>query len=239
MLNAKIWIVVVAFSAWAMAGCASRQPAVTAPKPVVKSIALVPATPPQNFSLYYSSSIPGLIGLLVQKETSKDQGRVFNEKILDPGFRLDQELTDSVAEGLRAKGYSVTVLKDVKRSSESPDSLEVDLEELGRSMDAVVHFYFYEVGVESPRRTNEYRPRLNVYVSTFVREDSSYPFRQYFYYGVDATAGAPNSIVHDPKHAYPDFDTLVNNIERVRSDLRVGATQVGQRVAEQVHHAFK
>jgi hypothetical protein len=240
MLNVRPKFFIAAFLVLVLLGCTSK-PAVVPTKPVIKSIALVPATTPKTYSLRYVSSASMFIPIaaFAEREKSKEQAKILTERLSGGAFRPDEDLTNSVAEALRAKGYRVTVLKDVKRYADSPDSLEDDIEDLTRDTDALVHVQFYDVGVETPRRSNEYLPRMNVYVSTYIRQNSTYPFRQTFYYGIDASEGRSNSIIHDPKHTYPDFDAMINSIDLVRSNFRVGATKVGERLAEQVHLAIK
>jgi hypothetical protein len=208
---------------------------------VIKSIAIVPATGPHVYSLHNRSAIQFLVPIaaLGYAMSSSDRAKVLNEKLPDPSFRLGETFTNSVAERLRANGYEVTILTDVKRKPGSPDTLEQDLADVPTTADAVLHLSFYDVGVESPRGSTDYLPRLNVYTTTYVRQNSSYPYEATVYYGIDASEAKEYYIPHDPKHVYNDFDAIIKDPQALRSNLSSGAAAVGVRVAERVHLAFK
>lgn len=171
--------------------------------------------------------------------SSSDRAKVLNAKLPDPSFRLDETLTNAVADRLRTSGYDVTILKDVRRRAGSPDRLEQDLSEIATTSDAVLHLYFEDVVVESPRRTTDYLPRISVSAATFVRQNKSYPYYPTVYYGVDATEPKEYYIPQDPKHVYADFDAIVNNLVTMRTHFQAGTSTVGVRVADRVHNALK
>ncbi len=227
----------LAASAALLIGCASK-PVDTGPKPVVRTISVVSATLPQYYSLQNLSAVQFLIPIasLGYSMNSRDKAKLLTDKLPAPSFRPDEDLTTAVADALRSKGYEVTILKDVKRTPDRPDS--INLETLPHETDALVHVYFSDVGVESPRTTTNYLPRVNVNSLVYVRQNQSYPFDSVVYYGVDAREGKDWAMAADPKHAYPDFDFMVNNLDVVRSQFSQSAKQIGQRLAERIHAAL-
>lgn len=221
-----------------LAGCASR-PAAPVEKAVIRSVALVPATLPQQYSLENKTAaqfIAPIIGI-GYRLNSRQKARLLTEKLPAPDFRIDRDLTTAVAEGLRARGYQVTVLDDIPRLEGDPDWFRY--EEVAHSADVLLHVYFSDVGVESPRTSMQYLPRLNVSVMSYVPKNASWPYETTLYYGIDASAGTDHSIVADPRHAFPDFDHMMGNLDAVRAGFRQPIAAIGQRIAEQAHAAFR
>lgn len=230
-------LLLTAFAAL-IVGCASK-PVYTGPKPIVRTIAIIPATLPQYYSLQNLSAIQFLVPIanIGYAMNSKEKAKLLTERIPAISFRIDEDLTAAVAESLRSKGYEVTVLSDVKRRPNDPDSIEY--ESFPHSTDALLHVYFSDVGVVSPRTTTDYLPRVNVSAMTFVKQNRSYPYETTIYYGVDSKEGTDYSIAADPKHSYPDFESIINNLDLVRSNIRTSVGRIAQRIAEQAHAALK
>jgi hypothetical protein len=213
-------------------GCANKP---TGPKPVVRSIAILPATLPTNYSLQNLSSVQLVVPIagIGYAISSKEKAKVLTQRMAEPSFRIDEDLTNAVADTLRKKGYEVTILTDVKRRPNDPDSLEVS--EVKHTSDALVHVYFTAVGVVSPRNTTEYFPRMNAFVLCYTPANKSYPYETSVYYGFDADDDKSYSIAADASEKYGDFDVVLNSLEKVRTNFRASARKVGERLAEQVH----
>ena len=219
-------------------GCSS-QPIDSGPKPVVRTISILPASLPQYYSLQNLTAVEFLVPIvgLGYMLNAKEKAKLLTDRLPTPTFRIDEDLTSAVAESLRSKGYVVTVLADIERVPGDPDWF--DYERVPHSTDALMHVYFSDVGVVSPRTTPNYLPRVNVSVIAYVPQNKSYPYETTLYYGIDAKAGTDYSVMADPKHSYPDFDFIVNNLDLVRSNIRASLNDIGQRIAEQAHAAFK
>lgn len=231
---------IAAMAVATIAGCGSK-PVNTGPKPVIKTIAVVPPATPASYSLQNLSAVTFLIPIsqLGYAQSNADRTKALSAGLRDPGFKLDEVLTSAVVESLRKQGFEVSVLADVKRQQRRPDTLEQELSELPTKADAVLHLGFEDVGLESPRRTTDFLPRVIVNVASFVRQNESYPYDATLYYGVDATEPRPHHIPHEPKHAYASFDAAMADLAGVRAVLRHGAVALGTRIAEQAGAAFK
>jgi hypothetical protein len=219
-------------------GCASKQ-VPTGPKPVVRSIALVPATLPQAYSLQNLSAVQFLVPIasLGYAMNSKAKAALLTQKIAADSFRIDQDLTDAVMNALRSKGYEVNMVSDLKRVVGSPDYIEY--EKLPHVGDALVHVYFADVGIESPRSSTNYFQRVNVNTMVYVQQNKSYPYESAIYYGVDAKPGKEWAIEADPTLVYPDFDFVINNLETVRTNFKTGVKLAAERIADNIHAALK
>lgn len=221
-----------------LVGCASK-PVDTGPKPVIRSVALVPATLPQSYSLQSTTAVQFLIPLaaLAAASDSKAKAKVFTEKLSAPDFQIDRDLTEAVAGALKAKGYEVTVLQNLQRLPGSPDYF--DYSKLTHGSDATAHVYFSDVGLESPRGRTEFFQRLNISGMVYVPVNKSYPYETTIHYGIDARDGKDWAIAADAQHVYPNFEFVVNNLGTVRANFKTGIQLVAARIAEQIHAAIK
>ena len=237
-LNPMRRLLLLAALAATVAGCATKSGPI-GPKPVVKSIEIIPATLPTYYSLQNLSAVQFLVPIaaLGYSMNSKEKAKQLTERLPAATFRIDDQLTNTVAELLRQKGYAVSVLSDAKRRPDSPDWF--DYEQVPHSADALIHVYFSDVGVESPRSTTDYIPRMNVSVMSYTKQNKGYPYETTIYYGVDAKAGTEYSVVADPKHLYPDFDFMLNNLETVRENFKGSVKLVAERIAAQLHAALQ
>jgi hypothetical protein len=221
-----------------LVGCASKS-VDTGPKPVIRTVALIPATLPQSYSIQSPTAIQFLIPIAAAAAAmdGRAKGKVFAEKLKSPDFQIDQDLTDAVAASLKAKGYEVTILQNLQRTAGSPDYFEYA--KLPESADAIVHVYFSDVGLESPRGKTEFFQRLNVTGAIYVPKNKSYPYESAIYYGIDAKEGKDWAIAADPKHVYPSFEYVISNLDTVRANFKVGLALVADRLADQIHAAMK
>jgi hypothetical protein len=217
----------------------STQPKVIAPKPVIKSIAIIPATSPANYTLENVSAVQFLIPLAatVNYLDSKQKAKAFNEKLAARPPSLGPSFTEEVARSLRLLGYEVQILEGVLRPPGDLDN--VDYAKVVTTADAVLHVQFTQVGLFSPRSSANYIPRVNAYGTMFVKGRTDYLYDQQVYYGVDATSSALWSIPSDPKFAYTSFDSVLSNIDEVQNAFQIGAQAIGKRIAEQVHESIK
>ena len=222
-----------------LAAACSTQPKVIAPKPVIKSIAIIPATNPANYTLENVSAVQFVIPLAATFNylDSKQKAKTFNEKLATRPASLGPSFTEEVAKSLRALGYQVQILEGVLRPPGNLDN--VDYAKIVTTADAVLHVQFTQVGLFSTRSSANYVPRVNAYGTLFVKGRADYLYDEQVYYGVDATSSALWSIPSDPKFAYTSFDAVLSGIDEVQNAFQIGAYAVGKRIAEQVHEAIK
>jgi len=92
----------LAATTFLFATACSTQPKVVAPKPVIKSIAIIPATSPTNYTLENVSAVQFLIPLAatVNYLDSKQKAKEFNEKLATQRPSLGPRFTDEVAQSL-------------------------------------------------------------------------------------------------------------------------------------------
>jgi hypothetical protein len=85
-------------------GC-SNQPKVVLPKPVVKTIAIVPATNPKEVRVQNESALQFLVPIAAAASAvdSKNKSTQFNTKWLEQESRLAALMTDAIANQLRER----------------------------------------------------------------------------------------------------------------------------------------
>ncbi len=234
MLKLSLWIATVLITT-----ACSNQPKTALTKPVVRSIAIIPATDPTPFAFENKSAAAFVIPLVatVNHLDSKTKAKEFNEKLLAEPLALGAKLTNDIATELRRYGYQVQILEAVSRPVDDIDN--VDYKTVSTHADAVLHLRFTKVGMFSPRSSTSYLPRVNAQGTVFVtgREDDLYD--EEITYGVDTSSPTSWAIVADPKFAYPSFEAVLAAIGDVRQVFSTGSEAISRRMARQVHDAVK
>lgn len=221
-----------------LSACAGK--ATVAPlKPTIKTLAIVPATPPLSFSLINQSAVEiaipiSTIGYAMDRRAKT---KIFTEKMLARRTTIAEELTDAVAQSLRKQGYEVVVLDKVRRHPNDPDN--IDYETLSYSADAVLHLYFTQIGLFSGRTSSRYVPRVDAQGVVYVRHYPDYLYDEEICYGADATRTGSWAIAADPKFAYPSFEFVLDNLDAVRDAFGTAVLAIGDRMADQIHAAIK
>lgn len=222
-----------------LATACANQPKPVLAKPVVRTIAIIPATNPATYSFENQSAVQFLIPLAatVNYLDSKSKAKTFNEKLLAEPSVLGANFTDEVASALRGHGYQVQILEAVTRPTGDLDN--VDYNKVVAGADAVLHLRFTEVGLFSPRSSNNYLPRVNAQGTLFVKGRDDYLYDQEIYYGVDARSGNTWAIAADHKFAYSSFDSVLVGLDGVRQAFSTGSAAISKRMSEQVHDSIK
>ena len=226
----------------ALLGCSSV-PESVGPKPEVKTIALVPPALPLDYQFYNLRAVQAALfgvasiplGLL--DESNKDRVKRFALSMPAPDFRIDVELTESIVRSLRSMGYEVTILSNLKRDPTDPEN--VDIEKVPHTADAVVHAYFRDTGVQSPRMKTDFYPRVSVNLVSFVPKGKAPAKYSTLYYGLDAVPGRGDSIPAEVKYVYPNYEFIMSNIPMLRTNFTVAANQLGGLVAQHLHSRFR
>lgn len=220
------------------AACAN-QPKTVSVRPVIRSIAIIPASEPAIYSLENRSAVQFLIPLAatVNYLDSKSKAKTLNDKLLAQPSALGMKLSDDIATALRGYGYQVQVLDAITRPIGDLDN--VDYDKVSAAADAILHLRFTEVGLFSPRSSNSYLPRVNAQGTLFVKGRNDYLYDQEIYYGVDARSGNTWAIAADHRFAYPTFDSVMAGLDGVREAFVSGASAISKRMSEQVHESIK
>lgn len=223
-----------------LAACASG-PKVVEPKPVVKSIAIIPALSPGYYTVDGRSAAAAVVnplGVFFQGPERRQKEQVFAQRMPDAKFQLGAEFTDAVAQALRDLGYRVEVLENIPRYPEDPD--DVDYAKLAYTADAVLHLYFRVAGIHSRPLGRNYVPRLNAGAILMAKGYSKNLYKDTTYYGYEADPTDPvTSIVADAKYRYADFDAVINNLDSLRGAYSVGARASAKLTAERIRAALK
>lgn len=233
--SSLVMLVLVSISA-----CGSK-PRVAEPKPVVKSIAIIPALSPASYSVdgrLVMDSVNTRLGILFMDPKRGEKEKIFAQRLPDARLSLGPQLTNAVAQGLRDLGYRVEILQNVPRYPEDPD--DVDYDKLSYTEDAVLHVYFRLAGIHSRPAGRNYVPHLNPGGRLMAKGYSKVLYRDTVYYGYEADPTDPaTSIVADTKYRYADFDAVLGGLDSLRTAYQEGASAAGKLLATQVHNALK
>jgi hypothetical protein len=221
-----------------LCGCGSK-PVASLPKPTIKTIVIVPATSPVQYTLENLSAIQFFVPIAAAgyASDSKAKAATFTQSILAKAPPLGKSFTDAVVRELENYGYKVRVIEDLTRNKDDPDSVEYS--KLPFSEDAGIHLTISEIGLVSPRSTTSYMTRVNAHGIVFVKGRDDYIFDQSIYYGIDAREGKDWAISADETAAYSGFDEVQANLDTVISRFNIGLQQISKKLAAQIHAAIK
>lgn len=220
-------------------GACSTQPKTSVPRPVIKSIAIVPATNPKTYTIQNVSALQFVIPFAgaAHAGDSKDKTVILNQRMAGRIATLASSFTESVAAALRIKGYQVQVLAQVARSTDDPD--DVDYDRLTTNADAILHLKFTQVGLYSSYTSTAYLPRVNVRGMMYLNGKDDVPYDQEIYYGGDARDGKPWAIASDPQFAIADFQSVLGNLDGVVKMFHAGVAAITDRMSTQIHDSIK
>lgn len=218
--------------------CATH-PKTVATRPVIKRIAVIPASNPRWYTFENAAAPVANTTLLfwVNKIDSHGKAKIFNDKVNAQPAALGADFTEQVAASLRERGFTVEILGGVVRPADDPDNIDYD--KVSTSADAILHLWISEVGLFSSPMSSNYIPRVNASGKLFVRGEDDNVYDEDLCYGVDAKKGKAWAIPPDPKYAYPSFDAVLNRIEEVRSSFADGTREIGTRMSAQIVDSIK
>jgi hypothetical protein len=220
-----------------LTACATHSKTI-ASKPVIKRIAIIPASNPKWYSFENAAPPVGYpFQFWVNKLDSKNKAKLFNEKLNSQPLNLATDFTEEIASSLRGYGFTVEILEGLTRPANDPDN--VDYDKVSSNADAILHLWVSEVGLYSSRLSVNYIPRVNASGKLFVKDHDDDVYDGEIYYGVDAKKGKEWAIVPDTKFAYPSFDAVMSNIDDVRSAFEVGTLEISKRMSEQIYNSAK
>jgi hypothetical protein len=142
-----------------VSACASHSKAIPA-KPVVRRIAIIPASDPVWYTLENAAPPIGYpMQFWVNKLDSKHKAKVFNDRLHSPPITLGSDFTEQMASALRGYEFTVEILQGVVRPAGDPDN--VDEDRVSSDADALLHLRITEVGMYSSHMSTDYLPRVN------------------------------------------------------------------------------
>lgn len=221
-----------------LAACATHSKSVVS-RPVIKRIAIIPATDPTWYSFENVSALVYAvpISFYANKLDSRHKAKLFNDKLNSRPPTLAADFTDDVARSLREYGFTVEILQGLPRPAGDLDN--VDYDKVTANADAILHLWISEVGLYSPRTSVNYIPRVNASAKLFVKGQDENVYEDEIYYGVDAKKGKAWAIVPDPKFTFPSFDAVMSNLDDVRNAFESGALEISKRMSEQIYNSAK
>lgn len=216
----------------ALVGCASRKPAT--PRPAFKEIAVVPVMSPE--SVYTENRMfaaPILPAMIATSISNRAKSRGFDQHMASARQSLGPRFTQMLVEALRAKGLSAHVWDTMPRDPRAPDNIEYA--KLPTD-DAVLHVWFNDLAMDSPRTSSDYLPRMNVDGYFFPTRTAAEEHQTYFYfrYGADASGQKPWSIPSDAKYRFPNFDALIERSSDVDASWQDGMREMARRMADSI-----
>ncbi len=128
-------------------------------------------------------------------------------------------------------------MADLKRNPADPEN--IDIEKIPHTADAIVHAYFRDTGVQSPRMKTEFFPRVSVTLVSFVPKSKSPAHYSTLYYGLDAVPGRRDSIPAEAKYVYANFEFIMGNVPLLRTNFSVAANQLGELAGQHLHERFR
>jgi hypothetical protein len=234
----RMRVLAAATLAMLLVGCAS-QPKVAASKPVIKSIAIVPATNPADYRLENVSAMQFVIPLAATANylDSREKAKQFNAKLAEQSSPLAANFTEAVASALRGYGYQVQIVGDVTRPADDPDT--VDLSKVSTGADAVLQIRFTDVGLYSPRSSTRYLPMVQAHGTLFVKGLKDHLYDEDIWYGVNARKGKSWAIEADEKIGFDNFEAVMANVGTIGKVFETGASEISKRLSEQVHESVR
>lgn len=217
----------------ALAACASRPPAEPVAKPVVRKIAVVPATDPRDLSLDSRSAIGLLVPIagLAALAYSKSRQAELNLAISPATLGFAEPFSRQVAQGLAQAGFEVQMLDGVARPADDPDG--VDLTSLGAGADAVLHLRVTSFGLYAGL-AGRYEPVLVTYGLVNTKPDNQYLTQAELHYGAHARKGKDWAIEADPAYAYADLEEVKRRADHVRQGFLAALQPSAERMVRQL-----
>ena len=220
-------------AAMVLVGCASQPeiPYDRTAKAQIKKIGIV--TPafgePSVILLNSVGSSFGLIGALADAGVQSNRDSKFKTMLQQQKFSPPDAFLERVTQGLRAAGYTVTIVPVKRDGSSFVDKYPTDAT-VDAYLDLVAITYGYianGVGDSAP-----YRPRFVVQARLVSAKDSSVLMQDRVLYNPLGPDNTAVTIPADPAMQFKDFDALAASPQVAVRGLRVATEQSAQTVAK-------
>jgi hypothetical protein len=221
------------FAAIALAACATQEKDST-PKPVIRSISLVPASNPETVYFENSSLLSGLSPILAGAQRSQNQSgqAVLTNAIGLGNEKLGDRFTESVAANLRAAGYEVEILKDVVRPKGKPDGL--DVRALPITTDAVLQLSITYAGVYSGATSSKFTPNLSTYAVLYPQGKRQPYFDGQVEFAANVPDGKDWAIKANSNFEFESASAVFANAANLKDFFVTGTDASAKRMSEQI-----
>ena len=219
-------------------GCANRpaQPvAVEVVRPVPQKIALVAVMDPPRLTIENRGSAWGVLalpGFFIQRNIESVRADSLTQAMRAQGLHLGEEMTAALGEELKRLGYTVHVVRNVKRPKDDPEGILY--ESVETDADAIVTARYAGAGLYAGQFSTNYLPRLNVDIDVVAKADQAELHSHSNYYGADARERTNDQIPADAKYAYASYDQIWDQQREVSEGFRAGLRQVAALAAKQL-----
>ena len=219
-------------------GCASKRTEPAAPRPIVKTIGVLPIKEPGKFALEnrnLARVLVPIVGLAGQLD-NRDKTKMFTATMLQEKRPFANNLAKAVVDALNAQGYQAFMLSGTRGGPDDP--WRVAPIKFNDKADAVLRVSFDEVGMYSGDLSSDYLPKVSVDGRLLSTVDGKELYEQSLHYGVRARENVTWGVLADPKFAYPTFEALIEQPGKVADGLDSGAQALGRRIAENIKKAL-
>jgi hypothetical protein len=201
--------------------------------PPVKKIYVLPVNPPpgvrtenRNFFLEL-----GWLTALAQSADNKAKAKQFGEQMYGERQKLGEKMTRALMEELPKQGYEVELIERIPGTPDDPE--DIDLSQ-SRVSGPIVHVWFFDVGLHSPRTRIEYEPRINLVVQlAYPLDEDFYLYDENLYYGADSRGEKYWSIPSDPTHRFRSFDAIVGHPQDVVAAFDAGLVAIARHIGKE------
>ena len=226
-------LVLTVTSAFLLTSCATG-PQDAGPKPVIKSIAIVPASNPQKITFENTNVLSGFAvwTAVAHRNDTQMKENTINSATNIGESKLGDILTEKVVSNLRAAGFQVEVLQSVERPKDYPDN--VDILAVPTTADAVMQLAVTYVGIHSGAMATAFNPQIAGYALLYPKGSKRPLFDGEVQFGTALSEGKPNEIKAEPKFAYKDISTIYSNASELKGFYASGTDLVATRLSEQL-----
>ena len=219
-------LLVLSFATLALMGCAHKETD-RVQRPPIRQIQLVPVAPVDRL---YTENKGLPVGILWQGLADRIKSKEFDERMSAARKAMATRMTDALRKSLAAQGYEVQVLDGIARPASSPD----DINYLALpGAEPVLHVYFTDVGMYSPRFSPDYIPRVNV-TANLLRPNpktEDYAYSENIRYGADSSGDKSWSIPAADKFKWPNFGALTEHPDEVEASYSAAVDALAEKIA--------
>lgn len=170
------------------------------------------------------------VGALAQYADNKDKSQKFAEKMREERQKLGSKMTSALMEELPRQGYQVELIDRIPGTAGDPEDIDFTQ---ARVSGPILHVWYFDVGLHSPRWRIAYEPKINVAAKLAYPLDEHYPYDEWLYYGIDSRGEDYWSIPSDPSHRFTSFEAIIDKPEDVVAAFDAGIQAIARHLAKE------